>query len=341
MHAIVDDSSPDILTELAETVRTNLPAREIHLVLENDKNEARRLTHRQEYPVTYTAQWNDDLHHALHVLVSGETRGYYIDVAEQPAAHLARALATGFAYQGEASQHRGGRPRGEPSGGLPAPAFISFLQNHDQVGNTPFGTRITSLSKEAAVHAAVAVYLLAPQIPMLFMGEEWASDSPFLFFCDFGQPLDDAVREGRRREFAQYPEFNDPAARERIPDPTAYETFAASKLDWSARGAGAHARWLAGTRNCFAVRRREIMPRLSGISAGWRVAGARQPRIAGELALRGRCPAVAPRQFRGGASRVPHGRTARGSAVQHDGRRSGRQPAAVLGHLLLRPGAGQ
>jgi len=341
VHAIVDDSSPDILTELAETVRANLPGREIHLVLENDNNEARRLTRRQEHPVTYTAQWNDDLHHALHVLVSGETRGYYIDVAEQPAAHLARALATGFAYQGEASQHREGRSRGEPSSGLPAPAFIPFLQNHDQVGNTPFGTRITSVAEEAAVHAAVAVYLLSPQIPMLFMGEEWASESPFLFFCDFGPPLDDAVRDGRRREFAQYPEFNDLAARERIPDPTAYETFAASKLDWNARGAGAHARWLERYTELLAVRRREIMPRLGGIMPGgeWQGLGSHALRVSWRFADGARLLLLANFAAEPVACRAHEQRGALLYSTMAAAPADNLPPSSVA--FFLRPGAGQ
>jgi malto-oligosyltrehalose trehalohydrolase len=268
VHAIEDDSRPDILTEIAATVRARIAGRPIHLVLENDKNEARRLKRRDGRPTRYTAQWNDDLHHALHVLASGETGGYYADFAERPAALLARALAEGFAFQGEPSPYRGGRPRGAPSAGLPATAFVAFLQNHDQVGNTAFGTRITQKAPEALVHAAVAVVLLAPQIPLLFMGEEWASARPFPFFADLAPPLDAAVREGRRREFARFPEFADPAQRERIPDPTAEATFAAARLDWSERGCEAHRRWLQRYRRLLALRAQWIAPRLPGMRAG-------------------------------------------------------------------------
>src|SRR5438105_1656400 len=222
VHAILDQSAPDILTELAETVRQHITDRPVHLVLENDRNEARRLGR------DYAAQWNDDLHHALHVLLTGETRGYYGDYAECPIEQLGRALATGFAYQGEPSEHRHGHPRGEPSAHLPATAFVSFLQNHDQIGNTPFGTRIGANAPEELVHAAAAIVLLSPQIPLLFMGEEWASRRPFPFFCDFAPPLDEAVRQGRRREFAHFPEFADPDAQQLIPDPTAAATFAAA-----------------------------------------------------------------------------------------------------------------
>jgi maltooligosyltrehalose trehalohydrolase len=271
VHAIADDSRPDIVAEIAATVRARITDRPVHLVLENDRNEARRLIRGADgQPTGDTAQWNDDLHHALHVLVTGEARGYYADYADRPIAHLGRALAQGFAYQGEASPHREGRNRGEPSGGLPATAFVSFLQNHDQIGNTPFGTRIAEDAPAELVHAAVAIVLLSPQIPLLFMGEEWGSARPFRFFCDFAPPLADAVRDGRRREFAQYPEFGDPSARERIPDPTAEATFVASRLDWSEATRELHAGWLRRYRELLALRRREIVPRLPAMAPGGR-----------------------------------------------------------------------
>ena len=277
VHAIRDDRDPDILTELAQTVRRRITGREIHLVLENDRNQARYLTRDAKRVVSYTAQWNDDLHHALHMLITGEDVGFYGDYATQPAAHLGRALAEGFAYQGEASPFRGGRPRGEPSAALPATALIAFLQNHDHVGNQPLGTRLSAHAIEPALHAGVAIILLSPQIPLLFMGEEWASAEPFLFFCDFEPNLADAVREGRRREFSQYPEFRDAAARERIPDPALPSTFERSKLDWTGPTRPAHAVWLARYQRLLAIRSREIVPRLKGIagSAGhYRVLGA-------------------------------------------------------------------
>jgi maltooligosyltrehalose trehalohydrolase len=252
VHAIVDDSSTDIVAEIAETVRREVTGRAVHLILENDRNEARRLVRRDGRPVAYSAQWNDALHHALHVLLTGQTSGYYGAYAERPVAHLGRALTTGFA---------------EPAG-LPTTAFIGFLQNHDQIGNTPFGTRLAARAPEPLLHAALAIVLLAPQIPMLFMGEEWASARPFLFFCDFAPPLGEAVRRGRLREFAQFPEFSDPATAERIPDPTAEASFAASRLDWSERDREPHARWLERYQRLLSLRARAIAPRLPGMAPG-------------------------------------------------------------------------
>ena len=267
VHAIDDPSAPDIIEEIAVDIRARISSdRYIHLVLENDDNVARYLTgtERADAPRLYEAQWNDDIHHALHVLLTGETRGYYADYADDPARHLARCLAEGFAWQGEPSSFRRGMRRGEPSVHLPATAFVSFLQNHDQIGNRAFGERLAALAPAAAVRAGLALLLLAPPPPLLFMGEEWGSRQPFLFFCDLGEDLRGSVREGRRREFARFPEFIDPEARAAIPDPTAPETFLRSKLDWSEADAPAHADIRAWTRRLLDLRHRELVPRLRG-----------------------------------------------------------------------------
>ena len=267
VHAIFDDSEPDIISEIVQTVRHRITDRDVHLILENDRNQTRYLRRTEGRVAGCTAQWNDDLHHVLHTLVTGDTSGYYGDYITEPAKHLGRALAEGFAYQGERSQFRGARPRGEPSGELPATAFVSFVQNHDQVGNHPFGLRIAARAEEAALHAAITIVLLAPQIPLLFMGEEWASAQPFAFFCDFEPGLRESVRQGRRREFAHFPEFRDEAGREQIPDPTAQSTFAMCRLDWAEPEREPHSRWLARYRRLLEVRRIEIVPRLSGVGS--------------------------------------------------------------------------
>ncbi len=266
VHAIHDSSKPDILTELAEAVRERLGHREVHLVLENDRNEARRLERdAQGRARFFSAQWDDDIHHVLHVLLTGEWAGYYADYSERPIRQLGRCLSTGFAYQGESSAFRGGEGRGEPSAHLPPAAFVSFLQNHDQVGNRAFGERIVSLAETEAVRAALAVLLLAPSPPLLFMGEEWGCEQPFFFFAHFGSNLAASVREGRRREFARFPEFRDEAARERIPDPGERETFQSATLRWDDLQREGHRAWLAYYRRLLEIRRREIVPRLATI----------------------------------------------------------------------------
>ncbi len=212
VHAIQDDGPVHILEELAQTVARVLPQdRHVHLVLENDANQARFLAREGAgNPKYYGAQWNDDIHHVYHVLGTGETQGYYADYADNVLDRLGRCLAQGFAYQGEPSPHREGEARGEPSAHLPPEAFVAFIQNHDQIGNRALGERLTRLAPEEKRTALTAMYLLSPQIPMLYMGEEWASEQPFPFFCDFQGDLAEAVREGRRKEFAAFPEFADP-----------------------------------------------------------------------------------------------------------------------------------
>jgi malto-oligosyltrehalose trehalohydrolase len=267
VHAISDDGEPHILTELAEAVHAG-PGRErlVHLVLENDANEARHLERDPHgKPRWYTAQWNDDAHHAAHVLLTGETDGYYVDYAGQPLAWLARALAQGFGYQGERSSFREGTARGEPSAHLPPPAFVNFLQTHDQVGNRAFGERLHQLTSPEALRAATAALLLAPPPPLLFMGQEVAADSPFLFFCDFGADLAEAVTAGRRRELASFAPFADKAALSSIPDPNDPGTFTRSRLDWSALDTPEHGAWHEFHRHLLALRHAEIVPRLAGI----------------------------------------------------------------------------
>jgi len=276
VHAILDDNEPHLLEELAAAVQAG-PGRErqIHLVLENDANQASRLATTPAAPGRYRAQWNDDLHHVLHVLATGERDGYYADYAEQPVQRLGRCLAEGFAYQGEPSVHRGGVARGEPSAHLPPEAFVAFLQNHDQIGNRAFGERITALAPAEAVRAATAIVLLAPQVPLLFMGEETGTQQPFPFFCDFGPELAQAVTEGRRREFASFARFAEQAAREAIPDPNDPATFEAARLDWAQLAAEPAAQaWLAHYRGLLALRRRwlaEQPPPLPGTGAAFQV----------------------------------------------------------------------
>jgi maltooligosyltrehalose trehalohydrolase len=255
VHAIGD---PTWLYELAAEVRRQTSDREVHLVLENDDNTATLLAG------AFDAQWNDDGHHVLHRLLTGEKQGYYQDYAETPAALLARALKEGFVYQGAPSRYRGGKSRGTPSADLPPTAFVLFLQNHDQVGNRAFGERLTRLADPAALEAAIALVLLCPQIPLMFMGEETGSKSPFLFFTDHKDELANAVREGRRHEFASFPQFNDMTLLEEIPDPNDIAAFVQS-IPVNDEDCGSRRQQLY--RTLLAIRRTEIMPRLAGSRA--------------------------------------------------------------------------
>ncbi len=264
VHAIIDNSPYHILNELADVVRKSVgPDRHIHLILENDRNQARYLQRTKSCRVqAYSAQWNDDIHHALHVLITGERDGYYSDYSDRPLSQLGRCLIEGFAYQGEQSFFRNGQARGERSASLPPGAFLSFLQNHDQIGNRAFGERITTIADPRAVRAAMAILLLAPSPPLLFMGEEFGAKTPFLFFCDFEKGLAEAVAAGRRNEFARFTRFSDPAARAGIPDPNASTTFEASRLDWDDLARPHHRDWLSFYRQLLHLRCKHIVSRL-------------------------------------------------------------------------------
>ncbi|AKA24680.1 malto-oligosyltrehalose trehalohydrolase [Pseudomonas chlororaphis] len=279
VHAIDD---PDFLVELARQVRGRLdPARHIWLTLENEHNQASLLERH------YDAQWNDDGHNALHVLLTGETEAYYADFAERPTEQLARCLAQGFAYQGQRNRH--GNARGEPSGHLPPSAFVLFLQNHDQIGNRAFGERLRHLAEPQALQAATALLLLAPMIPLLFMGDEVAAPQPFLFFTSHHGELADAVREGRRNEFAAFGAFADPRKRERIPDPNAPSSFLDSRPQADpALGEPTRALY----RRLLHLRQAHIVPHLPGttalgaevlapgaVCARWRLGNGRELRI--------------------------------------------------------------
>ena len=267
VHAIVEAGQPSILHDLSRVVGHFAAAsrRTIHLVLENDDNRASLLDPcANPAQGKYRAQWNDDYHHAWHRLLTGEARSYYQDYAPDPRRHIARVLSSGFAYQGEPSPHRRGRSRGEASRALSPLAFVNFLQNHDQIGNRPLGDRLAAHVHEAALTAALAITLLAPMPPLLFMGEEWGSTQQFPFFCDFHGALADAVRKGRREEFkSAYAELSD-----KVPDPLDETTFRSAALDWDARMTLDGRKRLALVRDLLTTRQREIVPQLTGAKFG-------------------------------------------------------------------------
>lgn len=297
VHAIIDESPKHVLDELAERVTALDTGYPVHLVLENEKNEAFRLTRADAgQPDHFTAQWNDDMHHVLHTAATHEDAGYYKDYKGHTEL-LGRALAEGFAFQGQASVCTG-KNRGEVCTHLPPGAFISFIQNHDQIGNRAFGERMDQITGEEPLRALAAIYLLMPQVPMLFMGEEWRASQPFPYFCDFHGELADQVREGRKNEFASFPEFQDPAQRDRIPDPLAEETFRSAKLNWEELHEDAGKECLERHCNLIAVRQREIAPLMDSITGNmaafevlgpgavvvcWTVEGGRELRLYANL----------------------------------------------------------
>ncbi|MGP9805421.1 malto-oligosyltrehalose trehalohydrolase [Paracoccus sp. NSM] len=277
-----DASDPEILVELAQEVRAHFPR--AHLTTEDNRNITALHERGPDGEVRlHTAEWNDDFHNVAHVIATGEAEGYYAAFATDPWPKFARALAEGFVWQGE-----GGH--GAPSAHLPPTAFVDFLQNHDQIGNRAFGERLLTLAPRPMVRALMAIHLLSPHIPLMFMGEEWGETRPFAFFTDFDGDLADIVRDGRRREFTGFAAFEAEATRDAIPDPNAPATFAASRIDWD-RAASTEGRdWLAFVQGLLDLRRERIIPHLkdapghSGrvllardrlIAVDWRLAGAR------------------------------------------------------------------
>ena len=234
IHAILDRSATPFLRELADAVheRAELRGRSALLIAESDLGDARVLRSERLGGLGMDAQWLDDFHHSLRTLLTGEDTGYYIDFGTL--AHFARACRRGFVYTGEYSRYRD-RRHGAPAPDILPRQFVVYAQNHDQVGNRMVGDRLAESVSPAQLRLAAAAVLLSPFTPMLFMGEEYGSKTPFPFFVDFGdEALIAAVREGRRAEFASFSWKGEP------PDPQAVETFRSAVLDWDARGDEGH-----------------------------------------------------------------------------------------------------
>lgn len=258
---IKDDSAQHILIDIAERIRAEIPDRPVHLTTEDSRNVISLHPRAQDGSAPlFTAEWNDDFHNAAHVLVTGETHAYYQDFAHQPGRWLARALAEGFAYQGDISP-QSGEPRGVDSTGQPPVAFIDFIQNHDQIGNRAQGDRLLTLAGPERTRVLLVTLLLSPHIPLLFMGEEYGETRPFLFFTDFHGELAQAVSEGRAKEFAGH-------EGQQVPDPNAPETFTRSKLDWSRLHTEQGKAWLQFTRSLLIQRQQYIVPLLASARGG-------------------------------------------------------------------------
>ncbi|MCU1729735.1 malto-oligosyltrehalose trehalohydrolase [Pseudomonas sp. 7P_10.2_Bac1] len=290
VHAI---DNRGFLQTLATRVKQHTaPDRHVWLTVENEFNQAQLLTN------DFDAQWNDDGHNILHALLTGEKEAYYADFAENSSEKLARCLSQGFIFQGQTD--RRGNARGEPSDYLPASAFVLFLQNHDQIGNRALGERLHQLCPAPALHAATALLLLSPMIPLLFMGEESAAPEPFLYFTDYTGELATAVCEGRRKEFAEFTTFASNHPAEVTPDPNRRSTFDRSRPSLTpAHDDAARLNTLALYQHLLDLRHQWIIPRLQGayslgaqvlsagaVAARWQMADERVLHIAVNLSDR-------------------------------------------------------
>ena len=270
VHAIADESRPHILEEISLRVREATRGRHVHLVLENENNHHERLSIRPE-PGRYDGQWNDDFHHALHVALTGETGGYYHDYGhtpgEAPLDLLARALAHGMLFEGSPRKPGGAREHPRPAPPVPLGACVNFAHNHDQVGNRAFGERLAALAGPDAAPLATLLALLTPAVPMLFLGEEFGSTRPWLYFADWEGDLKKAVQEGRQREFGHVARFvgGKPLP---LPDPCSADTFKASRPGEDERDSERGRAWQRMVREALAARRQWIVPRQHQLLTG-------------------------------------------------------------------------
>lgn len=263
IDSIKDTTDKSFVEELAETVRARITDRHVHLTTEDERNITQFIERGADGSVPrISGEWNDDFHHAAHVLATNDREGYYIDYEWESAEQIARALATGFVYQGEHSPHRK-KIVGEASEHLPPTAFVNFLQNHDQIGNRAFGDRLRSLSSARAFDCLQAILLLSPQIPLMFQGDEFGDCNSFCFFTDFDGELGAAVSRGRKAEFAHFSAFEDPSAQEVFPDPNDYSTFTTSRLDWSLLDRPVNRRRLQVNSELLSLRREVLFPLLA------------------------------------------------------------------------------
>jgi maltooligosyltrehalose trehalohydrolase len=300
VHAIFDASASPFLEELAARVHreAEVLGRCVHVVAESDANDARLVRPPGRGGVGMDALWSDDYHHALHALLTGERHGYYADFGG--IGELGAAMRDGFALAGRFSAYRG-RRHGRPAADLPGDCFVVYAQNHDQVGNRMLGERLSTLVDLERLKLAAGVAVLAPFLPLLFMGEEYGETAPFLYFISHGDPaLARAAREGRRRDFAGFGWLGE------APDPQDPETFGRSRLDWSRRSSEPHRTIEALHRELFRLRR--SVPALTAFDPSskrvWTDAGS------GVLALRRERPGTGSAalllcHFGGGAAVFP------------------------------------
>lgn len=260
-HEIYDASEEHVLSEIVREARGRFPDRHIHLIAEGQRHRWGMVSYRAARPLLYDTGWNDHFHQALNVIVTGEAGGYYADFADDPESGLALAME---------GRRPGARSPREMVGEAdyaeahwPPQAFMNFLQNHDQVGNRAFGDRLWTRIDPPMARILTALLLLSPQIPLLFMGDEYGETNPFMFFADYTGELGEAVREGRRSEAENFGSLAPGDKETALPDPLAASTFDASKLDWSRPGSQRGKERLALHRELISLRRRHIVPLLA------------------------------------------------------------------------------
>jgi maltooligosyltrehalose trehalohydrolase len=251
VHAIMDSSAIHFLEELAvdvEELKARL-GRHLVLIAESDLNDPRIVRSWELGGFGLDAQWSDDIHHALHTVLTGEKDGYYADFGSL--ADLATAMHSPYVYAARYSRHRR-RHHGRPVQNVIASRFLAYLQNHDQLGNRAQGDRLCHLVNADRAKIGAALVLLSPYVPMLFQGEEWAASSPFQYFVDFGSEPDlaNAVVAGRQQEFASFGWKPD-----QVPNPSDRETFLRSKLNWEEISKQGHREMLEWHRALIELRR--------------------------------------------------------------------------------------
>ena len=277
-HALMDTSERNIVPELAQTLREVVP-RHVVLHAEDHRNMASMVEHRSHGGWGLDGVWADDFHHIVRRMVAGDAFSYYRDFAGT-AEELATVIRQGWLYTGQHSVHLE-KPRGSNPSRVPMTRFIVCLQNHDQIGNRATGDRLHHSVAPEVWRAASVILLTAPMTPLLFMGQEWATSSPFLYFTDLEAELGRRVTDGRRREFSAFPGFSAPEDAARIPDPQAETTFTASKLGWQELTQPNHARVLALYRELLNLRRKH-----SALAGGDELQGEAYAPDAGTIVMR-------------------------------------------------------
>jgi maltooligosyltrehalose trehalohydrolase len=251
-HALHDDFESHVLRDIARVAHASAPPR--FVIAEDERNDPGLVRE-----MGLDAVWADDFHHAVHAALTGERDGYYGAYAGT-ASEIARTIDRGWLYCGEVYPPSG-RVRGRQATDLEARSFAYCIQNHDQVGNRALGERLNRLTDLEGFAAASMLLLLLPMTPILFMGQEWAATSPFLYFTDHDHDLGRKITEGRRKEFEHFEEFRGAAAGARVPDPQLAATWTASRLDWSEREREPHARMLALYRDLLHLRAHDAVLR--------------------------------------------------------------------------------